>query len=41
MDAELRKTLKIGAVKADVPDVPATGPAEAKEVVRGRRGASA
>ena len=38
MDAELRKTLKIGAVKADIPEVPATGHAEAKEVVRGRKG---
>ena len=39
MDAELRKKLAIGAVKAEVPEVPASGPAEAKEVVRGRRGA--
>jgi recombination protein RecA len=39
MDAELRKKLNIGAVaKAEVPEVPAAGPAEAKEVVRGRRG---
>jgi len=37
MDAELRKKLNIGAVKADVPEVPATGPAEAKEAVRARR----
>jgi len=29
--------LNIGAVKADVPEVPATGPAEAKEAVRARR----
>jgi hypothetical protein len=41
MDAELRKKLNIGAVKADVPEVPATGPAEAKEAVRPRRGANA
>jgi recombination protein RecA len=38
LDAELRKKLKIGAVKADVPEVPPTGHAEAKEAVRGRRG---
>ncbi len=38
MDGELRKALNIGAVKADVPAVPATGPAEAKEAVRGRKG---
>jgi len=38
MDAELRKKLNIGAVKAEVPEVPATGPAEAKEAVRGRKG---
>jgi recombination protein RecA len=37
IDAELRKRLSIGAVKADVPEVPAGGAAEAKEVVRGRR----
>jgi len=34
MDAELRKKLNIGAIKADVPEVPATGPSEAKEAVR-------
>jgi recombination protein RecA len=35
----LRKKLGIGAVaKADVPEVPATGPTEAKEAVRPRRG---
>src|SRR5579863_10203950 len=39
MDGELRKKLNIGAVaKAEVPEVPAAGPAEAKEAVRGRRG---
>ena len=38
MDAALRKALNIGAVKADIPDVPAAGPAEAKEAVRGRKG---
>jgi recombination protein RecA len=38
MDAALRKALNIGAVKADVPEVPTTGPAEAKEAIRGRKG---
>ncbi|HWT65264.1 MAG TPA: recombinase RecA [Terracidiphilus sp.] len=38
MDAEVRKKLNIGAAKADIPEVPADGPAEAKEAVRGRRG---
>jgi hypothetical protein len=38
MDAEVRKKLNIGSVKADIPEVPATGPAEAKEAVRGRKG---
>jgi recombination protein RecA len=38
MDGEVRKKLNIGAVKADVPEVPATGPAEAKEAVRARKG---
>ena len=39
MDAELRKKLNIGGgVKADVPEVPASGPTEAKEAIRGRRG---
>ncbi len=38
MDAELRKKLNIGAVKAEVPEVPATGHAEAKEAVRARKG---
>jgi recombination protein RecA len=38
MDGELRKKLNIGASKAEVPEVPATGPAEAKEAVRPRRG---
>ncbi len=39
MDAELRKKLNIGAAaKAEVPEAPAGGAAEAKEAVRGRRG---
>jgi recombination protein RecA len=38
MDAELRKKLNVGVSKADVPEVPAAGPAEAKEAVRARRG---
>jgi len=38
IDAELRKRLSIGAVKADVPEVPAGGEAQAKELVKGRRG---
>jgi recombination protein RecA len=39
MDGELRKRLNIGgAAKAAVPEVPATGHAEAKEAVRPRRG---
>jgi len=38
MDAEVRKALHIGAPKAEVPEVPAAGPAEAKEAVRARRG---
>ena len=38
MDAEVRNKLNIGGVKAEVPEVPATGPAEAKEAVRARRG---
>jgi len=38
IDAELRKRLSIGAAKADVPEAPAGGAAEAKEVVRGRKG---
>jgi recombination protein RecA len=38
MDSALRKALNIGAVKADVPEVPAAGPAEAKEAVRSRKG---
>ncbi|HEV2135486.1 MAG TPA: recombinase RecA [Terracidiphilus sp.] len=37
MDAELRKRLNIGAPKAEVPEVPAAGPSEAKEAVRSRR----
>jgi recombination protein RecA len=38
MDAEVRKTLNIGAPRAEVPEVPVSGPAEAKEAVRSRRG---
>ncbi len=38
MDAEVRKKLGIGVAKAEVPEVPATGPAEAKEAVRVRKG---
>jgi recombination protein RecA len=38
LDAELRKRLNIGAVKAEIPEVPAAGPAEAKEAVRPRKG---
>ena len=38
MDGELRKRLNIGAPKAEVPEVPATGHTEAKEAVRPRRG---
>ena len=38
IDAELRKRLNIGAPKADVPEVPAGGHAEAKEAVRVRKG---
>src|SRR5579885_1345540 len=38
LDAELRKRLNIGAPKAEVPEVPATGHTEAKEAVRPRRG---
>jgi len=39
MDGEVRKKLNIGsaAAKAEVPEVPATGHAEAKEAVRARR----
>jgi recombination protein RecA len=39
MDGEVRKKLGIGAaaVKAEVPEVPATGHAEAKEAVKARR----
>ena len=37
MDAEVRKKLNIGAGKAEVPEIPSTGPAEAKEAVRARR----
>ncbi|HWA94395.1 MAG TPA: recombinase RecA [Terracidiphilus sp.] len=39
MDAEVRAKLGIGnAPKADLPEVPASGPAEAKEAVKSRRG---
>src|ERR1700736_1001234 len=38
MDGQLRKKLNIGAPKIEVPEVPVTGPAEAKEAVRARRG---
>jgi recombination protein RecA len=39
MDAELRKKLGIGAAsKAEVPEVPASGPAEAVAAVRGKKG---
>ncbi len=38
IDAELRKRLNIGAAKADVPEVPAGGEAQAKDAVRGRKG---
>ena len=38
IDGELRKRLSIGAVKADVPEVPVGGEAQAKELVKGRRG---
>jgi recombination protein RecA len=38
IDAELRKRLSIGVAKADVPEAPAGGAAEAKEVVRGKKG---
>jgi recombination protein RecA len=38
IDAELRKKLGIGSAKAEVPEVPASGPAEAKEAVKPRKG---
>src|SRR3974390_268959 len=38
MDGEVRKKLNIGAAKAEVPEVPTTGTADAKEAVRVRRG---
>jgi recombination protein RecA len=39
LDAEVRKKLGIGAnAAAEVPEVPAAGPIEAKEAVRGRKG---
>jgi recombination protein RecA len=37
LDAELRQKLGISAAKAEVPEVPAAGPAEAKEAIRGRK----
>src|SRR5579859_6097259 len=37
IDGELRKKMGIGTAKADVPEVPVNGAAEAKEVVRGRK----
>ena len=37
MDAELRKKLNIGMIKAEVPEVPAGGEAVAKEVVKGKK----
>src|SRR6202789_1900498 len=38
IDAELRKRLDIGAAKAEIPEAPAGGQAEAKEAVRARKG---
>src|ERR1700752_141079 len=38
LEGEVRKKLGIGVAKAEVPEVPATGPAEAKEAVRVRKG---
>jgi recombination protein RecA len=38
IDSDLRKRLSIGVIKADVPEVPAGGAAEAKEAVRSRKG---
>jgi recombination protein RecA len=38
IDGELRKKMGIGGAKADVPEAPATGHAEAKEAIRGRKG---
>ncbi len=38
IDGELRKKLNIGTVKAEIPEAPANGAAEAKEAVRARRG---
>ncbi len=37
IDAELRKRLGIGAAKAEVPEAPAGGEAQAKDAVRGRK----
>jgi recombination protein RecA len=41
IDSEVRKKLGIGMAKAEIPEVPVSGPAEAKEAVRGRKSASA
>jgi recombination protein RecA len=38
IDTELRKKLNIGAPAAEIPEVPADGPATAKEAVKGRKG---
>ncbi|HVN92902.1 MAG TPA: recombinase RecA [Terracidiphilus sp.] len=38
IDSELRKRLGIAPAKAEVPEAPAGGEAQAKEVVRGKRG---
>ena len=38
IDGELRKRLNIGAVEADIPALPAAGPADAKKAVCGRKG---
>ncbi len=38
IDGELRKKLNIGAVKAEIPEAPANGAADAREAVRARRG---
>jgi len=37
IDAELRKKLNIGGSKVEIPEVPAAGPAEAKEAVKSSR----
>jgi recombination protein RecA len=38
IDAELRKKLNIAPAKVEIPAAPASGPAEAKEAVRARKG---